>query len=364
MAGRARDRDNGSLERGAGWTVDKLRSADAAEASALLSDLIDELYPGQDINTAKDRVKANWSPERLAGWAKQPDRYLYIARANGQRVGFLFTQVSFGVGHVQWLSVSRAYRRHGIGSALVRRCLRDFASAGCYQADVFTVPSRRKETEFFERMGFVRRAVLDKTLLGTRSQYMTAKLRDATEEEMTRRIIIVGDAGQGILLLGHVLASVLAHLGKEVSLNITKPSSVRGGTIAAELCFSEVPVRTPFFTDADILVQLSPGAPPHTVRAKHIIIDEALLQTGLSRRVRRRGRHRQGDEEVHEFIRQAREDLGNPVFTNMIVLGTLLGHIGLSIEKLSLPEELPARFLDENIRAIQLGFLEDRPSIY
>jgi len=364
VAGRARDRGNGSVEHGPGWSVDKLRSADAVEASALLSDLIDELYPAEQTRQARERVKENWYPDRLAAWAKQPDRYLYIARADEGRVGFLFTHVSFGVGHVQWLAVSRGYRRHGIGSALVRRCLRDFARAGCYQADVFTVPSRRNETEFFERLGFARRAVLDKTMLGTRSQYMTAKLRDATDEEMTRRIIIVGDAGQGILLLGHVLASVLAHLGKEVSLNITKPSSVRGGTIAAELCFSDVPIRTPFFTDADILVQLSPGAPPHTVRAKHIIIDEALLQTGLSKRVQRRGRRKHGDEEVHEFIRQAREDLGNPVFTNMIVLGTLLGHIGLSIEKLSLPEELPARFLDENIRAIQLGFLEDRPGIY
>jgi len=364
VAGRPRDRHNGSVEPAATWSVDKLRSADAPEASVLLSDLIDELYPGEQTRQAGERVKQNWSADRLAAWAGQPDRHLYIARAGGRRVGFLFTQTSFGVGHVQWLAVNRRYRRQGMGSALVRRCLRDFARAGCYQADVFTVPSRRNETEFFQRLGFERRAVVEKTMLGTRSQYMIAKLRDATEDEMTRRIIIVGDAGQGILLLGHVLASVLAQLGKEVSLNITKPSSVRGGTIAAELCFSDAPVRTPFFTDADILVQLSPGAPPHTVRAKHIIIDEGLLQTGLSSRVHRRGRGKHHDEEVHEFIRQAREDLGNPVFTNMIVLGTLLGHMGLSIEKLSLPEELPARFLDENIRAIQLGFLEDRPGIY
>jgi Pyruvate/2-oxoacid:ferredoxin oxidoreductase gamma subunit/ribosomal protein S18 acetylase RimI-like enzyme len=345
-----------------GCTVRRLSAEEVEEVADLFGRTIAEILPRGDDGAAQARVKDAYSAEKLTTWIDSPDRHLYVVRRHGEAAGFLFGRTSCRVGHIHWIGVGRSHRDGGIGGALVRRALRDFAKAGCYQADLFVSPRLRRQAGFFTRLGFEKRAVLSGTMLGSSAMYMLAKLREASDEEMTRRIIVVGDAGQGIRLLGHVLASVLTSLGKEVALNVTKPSSVRGGTIAAELCYSDGPLRTPFFVDADILVQLSPGAPPHTVRAEHVIMDQNLVGVGLSGRVKRRGRHR--EDEVHQFVRDAREDLGNPVLTNMIALGSILGHMGFDIEKLSLPEELPPRFLADNLRAIQLGYAYDMPSVY
>jgi Pyruvate/2-oxoacid:ferredoxin oxidoreductase gamma subunit/ribosomal protein S18 acetylase RimI-like enzyme len=342
-------------------TVRKMKTSDAEAIAPIFAEVIDELYPGEAAEAARERLKADHQEDGLIAMVENPDVYCYVARVHRRLAGFLFGVTSCRVGHIHWLGITEEFRRHGAGGALVRRCMRDFARCGCFQVDTFTRPGRSAQAGFFQKFGFERRAVLERTMLGSPSQYMVATLREASEDEMTRRIIVVGDAGQGIRLLGHVLASILADLGKEVSLNVTKPSSVRGGTIAAELCFSEMPIRTPFFVDADILVQLAPGPPPHTVRAKRVILDKTLQDLELSNLIRRK---RGQDREVYDFVRQAREDMGNPVFTNMIVLGNILGHIGMNVDKLNLPDEIPARFLDQNIQAIQRGFAVDLPQVY
>lgn len=341
-------------------TVRRMRATDVPEVCEIFAGIIDELYPGQGAVNARERIKARYRPANLVAMIGNPSAQCYVAKVGGRLAGFLLGVASCRVGHLHWLGVVPDLRQLGAGGALVHRSLSDFAQRGCFQVDTFTPPGRAL-VGFFQRYGFEGRARLEHTVLGTTSYYLVAPLRDATEEEMTRRIIVVGDAGQGIRLLGHVLASTLADLGKEVSLNVTKPSSVRGGTIAAELCFSEVPIRTPFFADADILVQLAPGAPPHRVRAKRIVIDETLQHVELSGLVRRTSG---GVLEVYDFVRQAREDLGDPVFTNMIVLGNILGHLGIDVGKLNLPEEIPARFLQQNIEAIHRGFAIDVPAVY
>ncbi|NLN90840.1 MAG: GNAT family N-acetyltransferase [candidate division WS1 bacterium] len=341
-------------------TVREMRPGDVEGVAEAFASIIDELYSGDENVPARRRITSQYQPSDLAAMVENADSYSYVAKSGAKLAGFLFGVASCRAGHLHWLGVAREYRKLGAGAALVRRCMRDFARCGAFQVDTFTPPGRAL-TGFFRQFGFERRALLERTMLGSPSQYLVAPLREATEDEMTRRIIVVGDAGQGIRLLGHVLASILADLGKEVSLNITKPSSVRGGTIAAELCFSEAPIRSPFFVDADILVQLAPGSPPHTVRAKRVIIDETIQHIELSSLIQRtRGQ----ESEVYDFVRQAREDLGNPVFTNMIVLGNILGHMGMDVDKLNLPEEIPARFLEQNIRAIQKGFSIDLPQAY
>lgn len=343
-------------------TVRRMRADDIPRVSELLHESAHEVYAGAQRERARERLLASYAPARLEAWLSLPDKHLWVAGRGTDVCGFLVTSMSCKVGHLHWITVDRQRRNKGVGTALVRRALRSLARADCFLVDLFANPRQRNGESFWRSFGFERKARLERTLIGVPSAYMTLALREASDEEMTRRIIVVGDAGQGIRLLGHILASVLASLGKHVALNVTKPSSVRGGTIAAELSFSEEPIRTPFFVDADILIQLSPGRMVHTVRAKHVILDEALAEEGLPDTVRRIGRSR--EDEVRAFVREAREGVGSAAFTNMVVLGRILGHMGLNIANLDLAEELPQRFLEENLRAIELGYSFDLPQAY
>ncbi len=344
--------------------IREMRVDDIPQVQALFFQCLEELVPSGDGGQPQhhERLCEPYSAARMESWVGQPERLSLIAEEDSGPVGYLSGMSVDGRAHLHWVAVAHSHRRRGVGTALVRRALHDFVARQCFLCDAFTTVSRAHEA-FYGRFGFERTAVLDKTLLGSPSTYLTMPLRQATDEEMTQHVIIVGDAGQGVQLLGHVLARVFADLGKEVSLNVTKPSSVRGGTIAAELAYSERPIRTPFFVNAGLLVQLSSGPPPHRVRAKRMIVDETLLESGLPRQIRMRGAS-PDPAGVYQFVRHARERFGSPLFVNMIVLGAILGHLGWNLEKLALVDELPARFLDENLRAIQFGHSYDQPYVY
>ncbi len=345
-------------------TIRRLTESDVPGALALQHATLEDFFPGPEREQARERMRGIYTEQHLREWLDQPERVTIVAEhENGQLMGFLTGLNAYLRGHIHWVGVDRASRGRGVGSALLRFALREFARENCFLVDAFTNPSHEASGSFFAKFGFEQKAVLRNTLLGSPCNYMIHRLRDATAEEMTTRMIVVGDAGQGIRLLGHVLASVLADLGKEVALNITKPSSVRGGTIAAELAWSEAPISTPFFVAADLLVQLAPGNPPHRIRAKRIIVDEKLMETGLPRAVSHLG-ERHEKAEVYDFVRHAREDLGSALFTNMIVLGTLLSHMGMNAEVLDLSDELPARLFEKNVEAILLGSSYPLPHEY
>jgi Pyruvate/2-oxoacid:ferredoxin oxidoreductase gamma subunit/predicted N-acetyltransferase YhbS len=336
---------------------------DIPRVQALFFQCLDELLPaGGEMPPSRERLYEPYSAARMESWVGQPERLCLVAEDEPGVVGYLAGMSVDGRAHLHWVAVSPTCRRKGVGTALVRRALHDFVQRHCFLCDAFTAVGE-SYAAFYRRFGFEQTAVLEKTLLGSPSVYLTMPLRPASDDEMTQHVIIVGDAGQGVQLLGHVLARIFADLGKEVSLNVTKPSSVRGGTIAAELAYSERPIRTPFFVNAGLLVQLSSGPPPHSVRARRMIVDETLLESGLPRQVRMRGAS-PDPAEVYQFVRHARERFGSPLFVNMIVLGAILGHLGWNLEKLALVDELPGKFLEENLRAIQFGHSYEQPHVY
>lgn len=344
--------------------VREMRPEDLDATAQLLQGSVEAHLRSPGLEPVRAALGDQWvATERLHGWLGNPDRILFVAEdeAAGLR-GLLVGKSVDGRGHIDWVAVPEHGRRGGAGAALVEEAMEEMRRRDCFLCDAFATEDRAVAS-LFRRAGMRRAAYLANTLLGSPSVYIMRDLREATDEERTQHIIVVGDAGQGIQLLGHVLARLLADLGKEVSLNVTKPSSVRGGTIAAELAFSEYPVRTPFFVNANLLVQLSPGAPPHSVRAKRIMVDESLQQSGLPEQVSSAPGSGSAAE-VYQFTRQAREAFGSPLFVNMIALGRILGHFGWGFERLALPEELPKRFQAQNLDAVRMGHYYDLPHVY
>ena len=85
------------------------------------------------------------------------------------------------------------------------------------------------------------------------------------------KVIISGEGGQGVRVIGHTLATLLVNLDYEVSLLYDYDSSVRGAMSVAYLVFDDKPIDNPMVDDADILLKLSDkadGLPPKKRCAK------------------------------------------------------------------------------------------------
>jgi len=74
---------------------------------------------------------------------------------------------------------------------------------------------------------------------------------------MIERIIIAGSGGQGVMLLGKVLAQAAMLEGKQVSWFPAYGPEVRGGTSHCMVTISDQPIGSPYITAADTLIILN-----------------------------------------------------------------------------------------------------------
>lgn len=71
---------------------------------------------------------------------------------------------------------------------------------------------------------------------------------------MIERIIIAGAGGQGIMLLGKVLAAAAMEENKFVTWMPSYGAEVRGGTAYCMVIVSDAPIGSPYVTRADTLI--------------------------------------------------------------------------------------------------------------
>ncbi|MBW3003190.1 2-oxoacid:acceptor oxidoreductase family protein [Candidatus Woesearchaeota archaeon] len=165
---------------------------------------------------------------------------------------------------------------------------------------------------------------------------------------MIKKIIMVGEGGQGVKLLANALANILTTLDKNVTLTYSYDAAVRGGNITANLIFSDEKIDNPIIDTADILLMLSevPG-----FSAKKMIVEKSLLREGDENQTF-------DAEEVTEMplLTIASERFGSPIFINMIALGHLLKKMDIDITQINLEKYLPERFIEKNVEAIRYGY--------
>ena len=74
---------------------------------------------------------------------------------------------------------------------------------------------------------------------------------------MIERIIIAGSGGQGVMLLGKVLAQTAMLEGKQVTWFPAYGPEVRGGTSHCMVTISDQEIGSPYITEADSLIILN-----------------------------------------------------------------------------------------------------------
>ncbi len=330
-------------------TIEKMRAGDAEAAVQLFYGVIDELH-AEASGFERKHYKDAYSVNKIEGRLGSNDSVYLVARDGNEVVGFLFAGISDGIGHINWIGVSKKHRGKGYGKGLLEAAVKEFEKRYCHEVKLFIYPFAVFAYKLSESIGFEEKACIDEQFFGINVILMIKKLALVPAERVTKKIILAGEAGQGIKLLAHSLASILVGIGKEVSLNLIYDSAVRSGNITAELIYSDEKIEVPFFNEADLCLRLSDST-PRRFNAKKEIMDDSICK---------------GEGSYHAleclvsdqvpFKRVSREQFGSQMFVNMIALGKLLKYIGIDIEQVNFESELPSRFLDENVKAIRYGY--------
>lgn len=174
---------------------------------------------------------------------------------------------------------------------------------------------------------------------------------------MKEEIIIAGFGGQGIMLIGKLLAHAGMKEGYQVSWMPSYGPEMRGGTANCMVKISTERIASPFSSRADSMIIMNlPSLEKFESYLKtdgSIYINSSLIKRGLER------------EDIKNIVEVPANtlaiELGEARAANMIMLGAYIADhdfISLDTIKESLKEVLPVRrhnFISVNKEALDLG---------
>ncbi len=173
---------------------------------------------------------------------------------------------------------------------------------------------------------------------------------------MQNDVIMAGFGGQGILLIGKMLAYAGMHEGKEVSWLPSYGPEMRGGTCNCTVVISDKPVGSPVIQSPRAVVAMNLPSlekfEPDMRAGGHLVINTSLINRGAER----------DDVEVVEIpANQIAQELGNPRGANMVALGAYVGATGaVSLEQVEavVRQTFAAKpsVIDVNLEALHQGY--------
>ncbi|MFH1782927.1 MAG: 2-oxoacid:acceptor oxidoreductase family protein [Candidatus Omnitrophota bacterium] len=141
---------------------------------------------------------------------------------------------------------------------------------------------------------------------------------------MIERFVFAGFGGQGIMLMGKVLAYAAMKEDKYVTWMPSYGAEVRGGTAHSMVVISDNLVASPIVKDPTICVVMnSPSLKKFEGKVQKkglLIINRSLIKESSKR----------NDIDILEVnATDIAEDMGNPRIANMVMLGAILGKRGI-----------------------------------
>jgi len=169
----------------------------------------------------------------------------------------------------------------------------------------------------------------------------------------TRQVILCGLGGQGVVLAGSLLGAAGFADVLRVSGTASYGAAARGGECRSEVVLSSADVAFPFVTRADVLVALSQSAYDRyiawTSETGVVYYDSDLVQP------------KEGAPQRHIAIPasgKTEEILGTKTGANITMLAAVVESTGAtSFDSLIavVKTRSPKRFLDQNMKALELG---------
>lgn len=169
---------------------------------------------------------------------------------------------------------------------------------------------------------------------------------------------IAGLGGQGIVMLGRILAVAAIYDGKEATQVETYGMQQRGGDVRSDVIISGEEIDFPEVTKANVLIAMAQEAFVRHRRCLRpggmLVIDSSHADTSTI------------DYDASHICsipasQIAEKELGNPLVTGVLMLGALMGLTGLlskaSTER-AIAESVPTKARELNLRAFRRGLEE------
>lgn len=137
---------------------------------------------------------------------------------------------------------------------------------------------------------------------------------------MIERLIMAGAGGQGMMLLGKLLAQILMEEGRHVSYFPSYGAEVRGGSAHCHVIYSDEPVHSPIVERADTLVLMNQ---PSYDRFRGRLVPGGLLLVNSS--LIAEDEPNDGATVLRAPVTEAANELGNVKVANIIMLGMYNG---------------------------------------
>jgi 2-oxoglutarate ferredoxin oxidoreductase subunit gamma len=174
---------------------------------------------------------------------------------------------------------------------------------------------------------------------------------------VTKKIIIAGFGGQGIILAGKLLAYSAMLEGKEVTHFASYGAEMRGGTCNCSVIVSDKTISSPIVNNADIILTLNKPSKDKFESAclsdGTMILNKSLINEDVKR------------NDLKSYYIDASNEaakLGNVKITNMIMLGALskiTNVVKLETLKQALTEVISSRnkaLIEINSKALETGY--------
>ena len=169
-------------------------------------------------------------------------------------------------------------------------------------------------------------------------------------------VIIAGFGGQGVMLIGNLLAQAGMEHGLEVSFIPVYGAEMRGGTANCSVIVSDDPVASPLVDMADCVVAMNRPSldkfESHVKPGGVLVINSSIID---------RKAERDDIQVVYCDANGIAESVGNPKGANVAILGALMEKapvvsneiLGEAI-RIELGEK-KAKFLEGNMKALEAG---------
>ena len=140
----------------------------------------------------------------------------------------------------------------------------------------------------------------------------------------THKLMIAGFGGQGVLLIGQMIAYAAVKEGKEVTWMPSYGPEMRGGTANCPVVVSDKPIAAPLITEATAVVAMNG---PSLDKFESMVIPGGDLFVNSSQPDCEAHRT---DVNVHNVdLVKIADDLGNQKVANMVMLGAIVRTTGV-----------------------------------
>ncbi|MCK4352333.1 2-oxoacid:acceptor oxidoreductase family protein [candidate division WOR-3 bacterium] len=165
-------------------------------------------------------------------------------------------------------------------------------------------------------------------------------------------IRFAGFGGQGIIRSGIIVGRAASiYDNKFATMNQSFGPEARGGACSSELIVSESRILYPYVTKPDVLIAMSQEAyekfKPNLKKDGILIIDTDLVKLKKAGKL------------FSIPATRFAEELGNRIIANVVMLGfftALTKVVSVEAMKKTIPESVPSRFVELNLKAFDKGF--------